>query len=190
MTELQVSLTSARLIEMDVDRDLIERAKADREAFAALYRRHYQRVANYVFRRVGEVHATEDLVAEVFLAALRSLPRYRYRGVPFEAWLLRIATNTVNRWAGRRRRVAETRLAAELSKESVRPTRIGDGAGDHDRARQAMLCLSPKHQSVLSLHYLEGLNVNEVAAVVGCSVGTVKSRLSRARDAIRKENHR
>ena len=89
---------------LDGERELVERAKRDSQAFALLYRRYYPAIAGYIYRRVGDRHTAEDLVAEVFLAALRHLPRYRYRGVPVRAWFYRIATNEVNRWARKRGR--------------------------------------------------------------------------------------
>jgi len=92
------------------EKDLIERAKTDREAFADLYNLLSRLVSNYVYRRTRDVHAMEDLVSNVFLIALRKLPRFRYRGVPFRFWLLRIATNEVNRWARRKGRQAPALL--------------------------------------------------------------------------------
>ncbi len=186
-----MSVVQANMIELagwgdDADeRELIERAKRDRDAFALLYRRHYRGLAAYVYRRTGDLHTTDDLVADVFLTALRTLPRYRYRGIPLRFWLLRIATNAVNRWARRQRRGAIASLDADQM-EDIRTGRgLHDGDHDQDRAQRALLTLSPKHQAVLSLHYLEGLAVREVAGVLGCREGTVKSRLARARDALR-----
>jgi len=164
---------------------LVERAKQDRQEFAALYRRHYHGVATHIYRRVGDLHTAEDLVSEVFLIALRTLPRYRYRGVPLRFWLLRIATNVVNRWARRRRRGAIASLQADGLEHAAPASDVGSGGIDRERAQAALLALPPKFQTVLSLHYFEGLAVSEVAAVIGCRVGTVKSRLSRARDALR-----
>lgn len=169
----------------DDERDLINRAKRDRDAFAELYRRHSHGVAAHIYRRTGDPHATEDLVADVFLAALRALPRYRYRGVPLRFWLLRIATNAVNRWVRRRRRgaTADLHVAEDVNVDAG--SSMTDGEVDAEHALRALLRLAPKYQAVLSLHYLEGLSVREVAAVVGCRAGTVKSRLARARDALR-----
>jgi RNA polymerase sigma-70 factor (ECF subfamily) len=189
VTELPISLTSADWTPVEADRDLIERAKRDRQAFAVLYRLHYDAIAGHVFRRVGDVHATEDLVAEVFLTAMRYLPRYRHRGVPFRAWLFRIATNTVNRWARRNRGTVVKSLDADVEHEPAAFSLAGDGDRDGD-AQQALLSLSPKHQAVLALHYFEGMSVGEVAAVIGCSAGTVKSRLSRARVTLRERLER
>lgn len=166
------------------ERDLVERAKRDPQAFAAIYRAHYAPIAGYIYRRVGDVHATDDLVAEVFLTAMRSLRGYRYRGVPIRAWLYRIATNTVNRQARRLRRRPVEHLGGN-SLESRTRAAPPDERVDASGPRRAMLALSPKHQAVLALHYLEGLSLEEVAAVIGCRIGTVKSRLSRAREALR-----
>ena len=183
MTELPISLAGHLWDAPSAEEDVIERAKRDPEAFAMLYRRHYAPIAGYILRRLGDVHAAEDLAAEVFLTAMRSLPRFRYRGVPLRAWLFRIATNAVNREVRRnRKRWAQSSLEVD----GYEPT-VGD-AGDRfesERARKALLSVSPKLQAVLALHYLEGMSVEEVASVLGCRIGTVKSRLSRAREALR-----
>ncbi len=187
-----MSVAQANTIELagwgdDADeRELIERAKRDRDAFALLYRRHYRELAAHIYRRTGDLHTTDDLVADVFLTALLTLPRYRYRGVPLRFWFLRIATNAVNRWARRQRRGAIASLEADRL-EDVRTGQGSNDDGEHDqeRAQRALLTLSPAHQAVLALHYIEGLAVRDVAAVLGCRVGTVKSRLARARDALR-----
>jgi len=166
---------------------LIERAKRDPEAFAALYRMHYAPIAGYVRRRVGNGHTAEDLTAEVFVTMLRTLRRYRYRGAPFRAWLYRIATNTVNRWARRERRRVERGRARVAAQADGSDGTSGNAQPDTEAARRALLALKPKHQSVLALHYLEGLSVEDVASVIGVRIGTVKSRMSRAREALREE---
>jgi RNA polymerase sigma-70 factor (ECF subfamily) len=186
MSQVQFSATTAaQVASIDDDRELVERAKRDRQAFALLYRRYYRMLSTYVYRRTGDVHATEDLVSDVFLTVLRTLPRFRYRGVPVRFWFFRIATNVDNRWARRQRRRAAAalplaRLAIADASEFSTP-----GPIDAERAQLAMLSIAPKFQAVLSLHYLEGLCVHDVAAVIGCREGTVKSRLARARDALR-----
>jgi RNA polymerase sigma-70 factor (ECF subfamily) len=164
---------------------LIERAKRDRAAFAVLYRRHYQAMARYLLRRTGDQHAAEDLVADVFLTALRHLPGYRPRGIPFRYWLYRIASNTANRWVRRRRRRAQEALPGDVPAPGGNNGADRPDTVDREWAQRAMLSLSPKHQAVISLHYLEEMSVEDTAAVLGCRVGTVKSRLSRARAALR-----
>lgn len=157
-------------------------------SFESIYRDHHAAIGGYIFRRTGDTHATDDLLAEVFLSALRAYPRYRDRGVPIRAWLLRIATNAVNRWTRTRRRHRWLTFAGRGITTAPSPiSQEGDAAPDLESAREALLALPPKHQSVLALHYLEGLSVGEVARILNISEGTVKSRLSRARDAMRRQ---
>lgn len=184
--ELPVCVTEADWPVVDRERDLIERAKRDRHAFATLYREHYGGVAGYVYRRTGDTHATDDLVAEVFLTVMRSLPRYRCRGIPFRSWLYRIATREVNRWARRRHREISASLHDGIAADARAGEAPSTGSADREHVRSALLSLSPKYQTALALYYLEGLSVEGVAAATGWRIGTVKSRLSRARDALRK----
>ncbi len=185
LVSLRAGMIGADWSPTDDEGELIARARHDREAFTVLYRRHFRLLSDHVYRRTGDVHATEDIVSDVFLTALRTLPRFRYRGVPVRFWLLRIATNAVNHWARRRRRHPAVTLPAEELVDAGSDPPATDGRIDLGRTRRALLSLSPKYQAVLSLHYFEGLAVKEVAAVIGCRVGTVKSRLARAREALR-----
>ncbi|MCP4250543.1 MAG: RNA polymerase sigma factor [bacterium] len=185
--QLSVCLGEGESSAMDDEGRLVERAKQDRRAFAELYRRHRRVVAPSGFRRTGDPHVTEDVLSEVFLAALRTLPRYRYRGVPVRVWLFRIATNAVNRWARRQRRWPTDSLDTVAVAERAAPGGSTPGLGESERARQALLSIAPKYQAILSLHYIEGLSVEEVATVIGCRVGTVKSRLGRGRQALRRQ---
>ncbi|MGE3182714.1 MAG: RNA polymerase sigma factor [Phycisphaerae bacterium] len=169
----------------DYEAMLVARAQRDRNAFGDLYRLHHTVIARYIHRRVGDTHLTEDLVADVFVIAMESIRRYRNRGVPFRAWLYRVASNRVNRWARRERKKLLVGAEAEFG-ELPSPDALNmDQEIARERARRALLCLPPKYQAVLALHYLEGMPVNDVATTLGCRVGTVKSRLSRGREQMR-----
>lgn len=162
------------------ERQLIEAARRNPDALAELYRLHYQAIARHVFQRVGRASVAEDLVADVFLAMVRYLPRYRIGATPFRAWLYRLATNRVNRWARWQRR----RACQEL-RDMPGPPASDDLQHEVARVRLALLSLPARFQSVLSLHYLEGMAIAAIAQVLGCAEGTVKSRLSRGRERLR-----
>ena len=158
----------------------IARARHDPDAFATLYRLHYPFVERYLRRRLGVREIVDDLVAETFLVALESLPKYEDRGAPFRAWLMRLATSRLHRWL-RRHRHAHESLVREPAVAGIAPTEREE---ERNRVRRALLALPAWQQSVLALHYLEELPVAEIARVLGCRVGTVKSRLARGREAL------
>ncbi len=169
--------------ERESEADLVERARRRPEAFAALYRLHYPAIARYIRRRVGDEHIASDLVAETFMTALEHLPRYRYRGVPFRAWLYRLATSRVNRWS--RRRVVQS--TAPLDEAALSDVDDKDPSSALNSAvRNALLDLPPRYQSVLALFYMEGMTIEEVARTLGVSPGTIKARLARGRERLRR----
>ena len=168
--------------ERDEERELIERARRDPRAFSVLYRLHVRSITNYLYRRTGDHHVTEDLAAEVFLKGLSAIRDFRHRGVPLRHWLLRIADNLANNWSTRRRKHAEppSDLSAPEREESC----------DAELLRLALDRLPRRYRTVLTLHHVEGLGVDELARLLRCRPGTIKSRLSRGRDALRSELQR
>jgi RNA polymerase sigma-70 factor (ECF subfamily) len=106
---------------------------------------------------------------------VKYLPRYRSGSTPFRAWLYRIATNQVNRWAARKRRWNWLPLGDHPATERQSTT------DEATQIRRALLKLPVHYQSALALHYLEEMSLESVAQVLGCALGTVKSRLARGR---------
>jgi RNA polymerase sigma factor (sigma-70 family) len=169
-------------IARDEEGRLVERAKRDREALGELYRQHYPTVYRFVHRRVGSRPDADDIVADVFLAMVRNLHQFRHHGVPFRAWLYRLAITQLSRWVRRRRRWAVQQLY-DISKHN--DSQNGDTPLDTEMVELVLLTLPPRLQTVFTLHYLEEMSLNEIADVVNCRLGTVKSRLSRARKMMR-----
>lgn len=187
MSEVAISLAESvpgTVPGLGAEERLLEAARTDPRAFGRLYRRHYAAIAGYLLRRTGDGHLAEDLAAETFIAAWRAMGRYRRTGVPFRAWLMRIATNQANAAARRER----SRRRAERSA----PPPAGAGAGPDERelVHAAARALRPDHQAVIALVHLESMSLNRAALVLGVPEGTVKSRLARARDALRVELQR
>lgn len=183
---MDIAISDTNLIQADnrAEADLVERAKNDRKAFATLYRTHYSSIAGYLYRRTGDAHIAEDLVSEVFIAVLRHLPNYKQRNIPFKYWLYRIATNTANRWAKKHKRLAKN---VQYQQELIDHVSENDRKKNPEsqRAIRALLQLSPNFQSVLALYHIEELSIEQISLVLNCKPGTVKSRLSRAREALR-----
>lgn len=158
-----------------------------RAALADLYRRHYRMIAAYLYRRTADTHVSEDLAAEVFLAAFGSIERIHGQDVPARFWLLRLATNI----ASRHFRDRDRRARRERSRTQPAVQRPPDGWSEEQlRVRAALGGLPRRFQSAISLYYFAGLAVQEVAAVLECREGTVKSRLARGRVLLRRELER
>lgn len=159
----------------------VRRSDPERRAFEALYRQHYTTIAAYLYRRTASVHLAEDLAAETFLAAFRSIDRLAKEHVDPKFWLLRVATNAVSR----RARDDQRRARREQARPPVPSPPPADWTPEQLAVRAAVAKLPPRLQDVISLHYFAGLNVAEVARVLSCREGTVKSRLARSRDRLR-----
>jgi RNA polymerase sigma-70 factor, ECF subfamily len=110
------------LQEPNDDAALVAAAKADNAAFGPLYERYVGRIYNYLYYRTGNAHDAEDLTARVFQRALIGLERYTSRGLPFSAWLYRIAHNLVANWhrdQGRRQHLPLHELGAQDRKAAA-----------------------------------------------------------------------
>ncbi len=143
-----------------------------REVFDASYRR----LVVQMYGVVGDIHEAEDLVQEAFVRATAAGDRF-LKADNHEAWLRTTAVNLHrNRWR-------KMRNQGRIQQRLPQPTDL-DGLNDHVALMSALRSLPEAHREVLALHYLADLAVADVAEMLGCPVGTVKSRLLRARKAL------
>jgi RNA polymerase sigma-70 factor (ECF subfamily) len=160
---------------------LIAAAQADPVAFEALYRRYVARVYRYVRARVDNDDDGVDLTQQVFLQALGALPRYRDRGMPFAAWLFRIARNVAID-AHRRRRVTVT---WDLLPEQLHPEARHDPDAmliqqeAFTRLRELLLSLPADKREMIVLRFVAALTAREIAEVMGKREAAVQKQLSR-----------
>ena len=170
------------------ERLLIEAAQKDPACFADLYEINFERVYAYVMRRVENRAETEDLTAEVFHQALANLKRFEWRGIPFAAWLFRIAANLISdRWqrSGREVIVDPDVMDAEPAKSgSVGPAEI------EEVERRATLfrlvdTLPAEQRNVVVLRFVEQKSIKEVAREIRKTEGAVKQLQFRALTSLR-----
>jgi RNA polymerase sigma-70 factor (ECF subfamily) len=168
---------------------LIERAQNDPEAFGVLYERYVDQIYQYVFYRTGNRCDAEDLTARTFYKALANLKRYQYRGLPFSAWLYRIAHNLVANWHRDRKRRAGIPLddLAMVGKERESAEALVESNERVEVLREAILGLPPERQELLVLKYTTELTNSEIGKVMGRSEGAVKALYHRTLTALRKE---
>lgn len=175
----------------DADRVLARRAaEGDTDAFRALVDRYQRPMAALVSRMVGRPDDVDDILQEVFLRAWKGLPRFRH-DAQFSTWLYRIAVNTALK-ARKRGMGAPSTISTDdllggedqLAADADGPAAAGgDPFGElarrerESRVRDAIETLPEKQRAVVVLHYFEGHTCEEIGKLVGCSVGTVWSRL-------------
>jgi RNA polymerase sigma-70 factor (ECF subfamily) len=166
---------------------LIERAKSyDQKAISELYKRHVQSIYRYIYYRVGDVNAAEDLTADVFLKALEGLEGFTYRGIPFSAWLYRIAHARVVDHFRRQARRELLPLDERLVATGKGPQAAVEAQLYHEELQSAIAQLTADQQQVIILRFVEGLSNAEVARILGKSEGAVKSLQHRALNALQR----
>lgn len=165
----------------DDERLLIEAAQADPARFAELYDRHVDRVYAYVSRRAGSRTVAEDVTSTVFEEALANLKKFEWRGVPFVAWLLRIAANTLaDHWKRAGRDAHEP------------PADMPDEREHQDLERRVELFqlvdrLPDAQRQVIQMRFVEERSIRETAAALDRSEGAVKQLQLRALENLRKD---
>jgi RNA polymerase sigma-70 factor (ECF subfamily) len=173
------------------DASIVRAAQQHGAAFGPIYDRYLARVYRFVRSRSGSNEEAADLTQEVFLRALDALPAYQDRGVPFAAWLFRIARNAVTD-AHRRRRPASS---IETLPQDVPPL-IGDTPEDAavrreslERLARLVMRLDAGKRELLALRFAAGLTAPEIAVVTGRSEAAVKKQMSRTLNTL-KEHYR
>jgi RNA polymerase sigma-70 factor (ECF subfamily) len=174
-------------VSADERRLIAESRNGDTAAFGALVRRYQDRLYNTAYRLVGNAEDAQDVVQEAFLSAYQSLGSFKGDSL-FFTWLYRIAVNTAISLKRKQRAVlrlggpgAEPLDPSDLS----RPGHALEQAELGQRVQQALARLSPEHRAVLVLKEMEGQKYEEIAEVLGVPIGTVRSRLHRARLELR-----
>jgi len=175
------------------DASVIARAKHDPAAFGILYERYAEKIYNYIYYRTGNHHDAEDLTARTFQRAMKHIGRYKERGVPFSAWLYRIAHNLVANWhrdRSRRQVVAldEVELAGTPFHSHPQAPEL---AAETNEARRQLLTiirrLPPERQQLLILKFVERLSNAEIGKIMGRTEGAIKSLYHRTLIALRDE---
>lgn len=168
---------------------LVERAKADPAAFGILYERYIDRVYAYIYHRVGNAQDTEDLTARTFYRALDKLHTYEDRGLPFSAWLFRIAHNLVANWhrdRGRRRFLSLDKLWSH-SKEGDTPEEQFEREENHAALWEAIDRLPEDRRKLLLYKFGSRLSNLEIGELLQKSESAIKSLYFRTLATLRKE---
>lgn len=187
----------ARMGEQNVDQDLVRRVqKGDKKAFDILVRKYQNKVVNLISRYVHDPNESVDVAQEAFIKAYRALPNFRGDSA-FYTWMYRIAINTAKNYLvaqGRRLPLAavDTQEAEQFEGEStLKEYDTPENLMQKDDVERTILDtieqLPEDLRTAITLRELEGLSYEEIAEAMACPVGTVRSRIFRAREAIDKK---
>lgn len=168
---------------------LIARAKEDKEAFGQLYEEYVDRICSYVYYRTGSMADAEDLTARIFERAMQHIGNYQDKGVPFSAWLYRIAHNLVANWHRDRNRRQLVSLD-EMPQWRVPvegPEFVTELMEDREMLLSAIRCLPADRQELLFLKFVDQLSNAEIGQIMGRSEGAIKSLYHRTLLSLRDE---
>lgn len=181
--------------EREADLLLVERVQSgDREAFGLLVSKYQRKLLRLVMRLVRDPAEAEDVTQEAFIKAYRALPNFRGDSA-FYTWLYRIGVNTAKNWlvAHSRRMPVMSEIVDDesegiedgvLLRDDETPDRVLMSRQIGETVNAAMDALPEDLRTAISLREIDGLSYEEIAQVMDCPIGTVRSRIFRARDAI------
>jgi len=161
------------------EKDLIDAAKTDPKAFGSLYRRYVERIFNYIYYRTGNPKDAEDLTGKVFFKALDKIQGYKHMGLPFSAWLYRIAHNLVANYHRDRAKKQEISLdvipGQVVPQSEVLPEASIARSQEVDELLAIIRDLSPNRQELLILKFVDQLSNKEIGQIMRKSEGAIKS---------------
>ena len=171
------------------DLALAQLAGSNPEAFGELYSRHVTRIYNYIYYRTGNHHDAEDLTARVFQRALRHVGAFEDKGVPFTAWLYRIAHNLVANWHRDRSRrpVIPLDQHVAVSEVAVHPEVEAIAHEEQTLLLDAVRVLPDDRQQLLILKFVERMSNAQIGEVMGRTEGAIKSLYHRTLNALRED---
>lgn len=184
-------LNALPAIDLEAEKKFISQAQqGDGEAFSSLYRSYVQAIYRYCLLRVQDPTQAEDLTAEVFLKAVDSLPRYIQRGLPFGAWLFRIAHDRVIDYYRKVGRHPMSTLTDDLISEDLEPDINLEIEESHEQLYAAITHLTDEQQEVIQFRFIEDWSLEETALTMNKSVNAVKALQHRALQTLQRHLQR
>jgi len=185
----KVLVEDKTVLQREEELQLVYRAGTQPEAFGELYERHVRKIYNYIYYRTGNHDDAEDLTARVFQRALEHVVNFQDQGVPFSAWLYRIAHNLVANWHRDRSRKPVVPLEDHLfvRGSGTHPEIEAIAFEEREIILAAVQRLPPERQQLLILKFVEHLSNAEIGRIMDRTEGAIKSLYHRTLNAVREE---
>jgi RNA polymerase sigma-70 factor (ECF subfamily) len=182
--------SSAEPAPLSAEWELVRRAQSyDEDAVRALYETYHQKIYNYAFLQLGDVQTAEDLASDVMLKMIESIQSYKFRGLPFGAWVFRIARNRLIDLHRRRKRRGEVDLSETLVSGLASPQVLAERALERGQLQVALRRLTAEQRQVIVLKFIQGFDNRSTGRIMGRSEGAIKSLQHRALAALRRIVH-
>ena len=172
---------------MQEEESLVRRAQQrDPAALTQLYEENFDRIYRYIVLKIGDRTEAEDMTQQVFLNALKSISSYKWKGMPFSAWLFRIAHNQIVDYFRKKSRQATVPLDESLAAGNSDPEQVVERKVEIEQLALATKGLTRAQQEVISLRFAGELSIAEAAKVMGKSEGAIKALQHSAIVALRR----
>lgn len=185
-------------MDLNQEKELIQKAKNDPIAFEKLYDQNYSKIFNYILKRVKNLEVAQDITSETFLKAFKGLWLFRFKNIPFSAWLYRIASNEISNYF-KKGSYKTVSLDALLEEKGVEPRadnnieedlKIAEKIQEQNKAfyeiQTLIQKLPNKYQLLIHLRFFEKKTLKEISQIMNNRIGTVKSGLSRGLEKLKK----
>jgi RNA polymerase sigma-70 factor (ECF subfamily) len=172
--------------ELRKEQEIIERSKKDPKAFGELYEKYFDRIFNFLYRQTDDEDLAADLCSQTFIGVMNNLSRYEFRGVPFSAWLYKIASNEVKKHYRKNKSKRVFSIEELKVRELVEQTDDGWDEEMVQRLLNFMNDLPTDMLQVLELRFFEDKDFKEIAFILDMTESGAKMRTYRALDKLRK----
>ena len=180
---------------LEQEKELVNRAKTDAEAFGLLYDEYYPKILGYVLRRTAGIDTAKDITSEVFLKALQNIKNFQWRDIPFSAYLYRIAEHEISNGYRHNKQlillkqeIENSAITSDVSLEDELALAEADIQKHEDflLLHKCIIKLPRIYQEVIILRYFEKKHIGEICLILGKREGTVKSLLNRGLKKLKK----
>lgn len=165
---------------------ILDRSKKNPQAFGELYEKYFDRIFNFIYRQTDDEDLTADLSSQTFLIALNNVERYQFRGVPFSAWLYKIASNEVNKHYRKKNHTKVFSIEEMRIRELMEQANEGYDEEIIQRLMEYLKELPTEMLQVLELRFFEDKDFKEIAFILDITESGAKMRTYRALDRLRK----
>jgi RNA polymerase sigma-70 factor (ECF subfamily) len=181
-----VNLHHKNDIDLKLEMQLVEAAKVNPARFNVLYDNYYKSIFVFIYRRTGDEEITADITSQVFLKALINIKKYEFKGVPFSAWLFRIAFNEINMYFRKSNAIRIVSLEQNNINQLVQEAQEEDNTQAQQRMMTALKQLDGDDIQLIELRFFEKRSFAEVGQIIGITENNSKVKVYRILDKLKK----